>query len=337
MTPFQDIDALCAELDVAQWAVLKPHDVPLDYLRTAYSHWLDAGNGGALKYIDDRLEIICDPFGHRPWAKSAIVIAFRPKLIADSPLRQLPPPETDGPLATIAEYALNEDYHITGQRILKELANALGEHHFECCVDSSPVPEKELLRLAGIGATDTPNSLARVSGCGCRTHIGVLFTSMDLPSCIRDEAPQCGDCHRCLTICPNKAMTGEGTIRVRQCRSWLASEWHGPLSQEQQFMLRNTLFGCSLCSCCCPDDRHGCHDLRVNPLAIMEMPTAVLRRITATTPISHISPSILKRNAAAALFTQCPASERPALIEKLLPMSASPTVRDTIAVWHKST
>lgn len=333
----QQLADICKSLDVANWAVLTPSDVSVDALRSTYSKWLDAGNGGALKYIDDKLDIICDPFGHRPWAKSAIVIAFRPKFIADSPLRQLPPPEANGPVATIAEYALNEDYHITGQRILKELANALGNHQFECCVDSSPVPEKELLRIAGIGATDTPNSLARVANCGCRVHIGVIFTLLNLPSCIRDEAPQCGDCHRCLAICPNHAMTGEGTIRVRQCRSWLASEWHGPLSREQQFMLHNTLFGCSLCSCCCPDDKHSCHDLRVNPLSIMEMPTAALRRITATTPISHISPSILKRNAAAALLTQCPDSERPALLEKLLPMSASPAVRDTIAAWQEPT
>ncbi|MBQ7651466.1 MAG: DUF1730 domain-containing protein [Victivallales bacterium] len=330
----QQLDDICNSLCIEHWAVLKTGDVPLDYLRAAYSRWFDAGNGGALKYIDSRLDIICDPFGHRPWAKSAIVIAFRPKMIQDSPLRQLPPPEPGGPVATIAEYALNEDYHVTGQRILKSISEALGENQFECCVDSSPVPEKELLRLAGIGAIHTPNSLARVKGCGCRVHIGVLFTSLDLPSCIRDEAPQCGDCHACLSICPNHAMTGEGTIRVRQCRSWLASEWHGPLSKEQQFMLHNTLFGCSLCSCCCPDERHGCHDLRVNPFAVMEMPTAELRRITTTTPISHISPSLLKRNAAAAILTQAHENDRHALMEKLLPMSASPAVRDTIAAWR---
>jgi len=334
VTLLKEIGALCAKLDIAQWAVLKSCDVPLDYLRSAYSRWLDAGNGGALKYIDDRLDIICDPFGHRPWAKSAMVIAFRPKLIDDSPLRQLPPPQPGGPVATIAEYALNEDYHITGQRLLKSIADALGEHQCECCVDSSPVPEKELLRLAGIGAIDTPNSLARVNGCGCRAHIGVLFTSLELPSLIRDEAPKCGDCHSCLAICPNHAMSGEGTIRVRQCRSWLASEWHGPLSREQQLMLHKTLFGCSLCSCCCPDDRHGCHDLRIDPFAIMEMPTAALKRLTATTPISHVSPSILKRNAAAAILTQCPDSERNALVERLLPMSAGPAVRETIAAWN---
>ena len=96
----QQLADICKSLDVANWAVLTPSDVSVDSLRSTYSKWLDAGNGGALKYIDDRLDIICDPFGHRPWAKSAIVIAFRPKLIADSPLRQLPPPETDGPLAS---------------------------------------------------------------------------------------------------------------------------------------------------------------------------------------------------------------------------------------------
>lgn len=330
----QQLEDICAALGVANWAVLAPDDVSVDFLRAEYSKWLDVGNGGALKYIDDRLDIICDPFGHRPWAHSAIVIAFRPKLIPDSPLRQLPSPEPNGPAATIAEYALNEDYHITGQRILKEIANALGEHRFENCVDSSPVPEKELLRIAGIGATNTPNSLARVAGCGCRVHIGVLFTSLALPSCIRHDAPLCGNCHACLSICPNKAMTGEGTIRVRQCRSWLASEWHGPLTREQQFMLHNSMFGCSLCSCCCPDDRHGCNDLRVNPFAVMEMPTATLKRLTATTPISHISPSLLKRNAAAAILTQCNDSERPAMIAKLLPLSASPAVRETIAAWE---
>ena len=333
MAILQDIDALCAQLDVAQWGVLTAKDVPTEHLRARYAKWLGAGNGGALKYVDERLDIICDPFGARPWAKAAVVLAFRPVELCDSPLLSLPPAEKGGPCATIAEYALNEDYHITGQRILRKVAESLGRHEFECCVDSSPVPEKELLRLAGIGAADTPNSLARVAGCGCRAHIGVMFTSIAIPSCIRACAPDCCDCRACQRCCPNHAMTGDGDIHVRLCRSWLASEWHGPLTREQQLMLHGTLFGCSLCSSCCPDDSQACNDLRVNPLEILRMPTASLRRILATTTISHVSPSILKRNAVAAIAAQSADSERNSLLMELLPLSSSPTVRQTIDVW----
>lgn len=330
-----DLAGICAEMKL-RWAVLTPADVSTEFLRSRYSFWMDSGNSGALSYIDNRLNIICDPFGSRPWANSAIIITFTTPLVDASPLLELPRPAPGAPFATIAEYAIHEDYHITGQRILKSISEALGQHQSECCVDSSPVPEKEFVRLAGLGTSYTPNSLIRMNGFGCRVHIAVMFTSLPFHSVTRNDAKECGDCRRCKLACPNSALDKSGLLAVRSCRSWLAGEFREALSREQQIMLHNTIYGCSLCSSCCPDDGQPLRDLRVDPMAIMTMPTAHLKKIIATTPVAHTGATLLKRNCAAALLTQSPDdSSRQALAEKLLQLTSSPVVRDTILAWTK--
>ena len=274
-----EIESICQEAGALRCAVLRPEEVSTQELRRHYEHWMNQGNGGALRYIDERLSVLMDPFGARPWAKALILVAFRPPRIDDSPLLRLPRPAPNGVTGRIAGYALHEDYHLAGRRILEQVVERLaqmGASRFELCVDSSPVPEKFLAKMAGLGI-GAPNSLIRVSGIGCRVYLGCLFTEADLPSLhgrSNFDIP-CEECLRCRRACPNHAMTEDGTLRVRACRSWLAGEYRESLSWEQQQALGSNLYGCSICSSCCPEDSLGDEDLQVDCLELLKMPNVV--------------------------------------------------------------
>ena len=198
----------------------------------------------------------------------------------------------------------------------------------------SPVPEKYLAKVAGLGV-GAPNSLVRVSNFGCRVYLGALFIDLELPS-YHEQAlftVDCATCMKCCRACPNHAMTEDGTLIVRACRSWMASEWRGALTWAQQKALGGTLFGCSICSSCCPEDNLGDEDLLVDCLALLKMPTAELRRLIAGTTVEHAGPTLLKRNAAAAVGVQGGTAE---LQKELLAICNSPAVVETICAWKKA-
>ncbi len=329
-----NLECICREAGALKWAVLRPEEISSVDLRRHYDHWLQQGNGGALSYVDGRLATLIDPFGARPWAKSLLIIVFRPEKLSDSPLLRLPAPTGQGAVGRIAGYALREDYHVAGRRILeriKEMLCSCGATQFELCVDTSPVPEKYLAKVAGLGV-GAPNSLVRVSGFGCRVYLGALFVDLELPSHhgTVEFSESCASCMKCRLACPNHAMTEDGTLIVRACRSWMASEWRGALTWAQQKALGGTLFGCSICSSCCPEDTLGDEDLPVDCFALLRMPTGELRRLLAGTTVEHAGPTLLKRNAAAAVGVQC---RTPELQKELLAICNSPAVAESIRAW----
>ncbi len=323
------LQELCRDAGALAAAVVLPDAALPARLHSLFQDW-ETRHGGTLPYIDNKLDTICDPFGHRPWAQSALVIAFHAPP-ADSPLRTLPPARPGRPSGTIAAYALDEDYHAAGKRILLDIATRLGAAQFETSVDAAPVPEVELAIAAGLGSR-APNCMVHLDGAGCAANLGILFTDIPLPRLPIPARPDCPHCLRCLHACKNGALSHAG-LDVRRCRSYLSGQFRGPLSWEQQLLLHDAIFGCSDCSRACPDDPAPAHDLRVDCLALLEMPTAELRRAITGTALEHSGTTLLKRNAAAILGVNAAPAERSVLREKLLSLCSSPTIQQTIQNW----
>ena len=320
---------LCHEAGAADYGLIHPEDVDVSYLRKRYSDWLHSGNEGALQYIDSRLDILCDPFGARPKAKCALVIAFPAKVDEHSPLCELPPAKSGSISASIAAYAMEEDYHLTGQRILEKISSRLGVWS-EPCVDAKPVPEKEFAMLAKVGERGL-NTLTRLPGLGCQMYLGVLFLGERFPqnpAKLKNVPDKCCGCRACIDLCPNGALDGNGSIDVRKCRSWISGQKRGALSKDEQLALKGALFGCSTCSTCCPDSTVHVPDYMVDAMDLFSMPTGKLRRIIKGTVLEYPGAGMLKRNAAAAICCK-----NPALANMLLSMTDSPAIQDCIKVW----
>jgi len=323
------LKGICKEAGAADYGLVFPEDIDTSSLKKHYSDWLLSGNEGALQYIDSRLDILCNPFWARPQAKCALVIAFPAKADEHSPLLELPQAKPDSIAASIAGYAMEEDYHLTGQRILEEISSRLGVWS-EPCVDAKPVPEKEFAILANVGERGL-NTLTRLPGLGCQMYLGVLFLGERIPKNsgkARQVPDKCCCCRRCIDLCPTCALDGNGSIDVRKCRSWISGQRRGALSKEEQLALKGALFGCSKCSSCCPDATVLIPDYMVDAMELFAMPTGKLRRIIKGTALEYAGTSMLKRNAAAALCSQ-----NPALAPQLLSMTDSPAIQDSIKAW----
>lgn len=326
----------CLELGCLTPELLCPGQ--LDNLLSA---WQSRGNAGALDYIDARRDILAAPFASRPWARAALLISFAPRPDPDSPIRRLPPARPGFPAALVAPYALNEDYHVTGARILERLSQRLTElapggapPQFEPCTDSRPVMEKQLALLAGLGSQGL-NSLIRNDTHGCRLHLAVLFTSLPLkPRLLSGHTPAvaCQDCRRCLTQCPTGAFA-PGNFQVRRCRAWLASEYRRPLSRDQRRLLGDTLFGCGRCTLSCPAQPTDSQELRpyaADAWLLATMPSGELTRLIRGSILQRTGATLLKRNAVAAIANQTPPDQWPEARDRLLAATSSPTVIDTL-------
>lgn len=296
---------------IIKWGCLTPDDLDLDSLQKSFHAW-DVHNHGALSYIDSRQELLLDPFGQRPWAQAAIVLAFAPRPNPDSSLRQLPPARPGQPAAVIAGYALGEDYHVTGKRILRQIVALLKSHYplvsdpiFELCVDSSPVLEKIIAVQANIG-TPGCNGLLRIAPWGSLAHLAIMFTNLPLPSVKppKNNDQTCANCKKCLKACPNNALTANG-LMVKKCRAWIANEKRGELTAEEKILLGDALAGCSYCSVSCPDTPPtNIQPLAVDPQEIIDMSGNKLKRIIAGTPLAHLGIKQLRRNAKTAIENQ---------------------------------
>ncbi len=314
-------------------ACLKPERIRTTRLETELDAWLNV-NQGAINYIDQRRDLLIDPCFQRPWVKSIIVATFQPRKI-QSPLMNLPAPKPGEPYAEIAPYALNEDYHTTGLNLLEDLkttlVNQCGEAQFDPNVDTGPVPEKALALCAGLGS-NALNSLLYDQELGCSAHIAVMFTSLDLPQRIKQAPENCPNCGRCAIACPTGAFQPNSPFRVRRCRAYIANELRGPLDWNQQKLLGTTLFGCGKCTAACPSAISQA-PLRVDPMQILNIPTAELARIIKNTALNHAGTTVIKRNAAAALGQQLSARQRRDIAPELIAKSNSPTIKQTIQNW----
>ncbi|MDD4537609.1 MAG: DUF1730 domain-containing protein [Lentisphaeria bacterium] len=354
---YRDLAARCG---ANQIACLKAESCSMAPLKQRLDAWRQADNNGALPYLDSCSAILTDPFTARPWARSLLVLSFSPQPDPASPLLQLPPARPGCPAATIARYALCVDYHRHGQSILDLLRHTIAGNNspdaqFDACVDSKPVMEKELALMAGLGVRGR-NGLLRTPGQSCQAHLAVLFTSSDLPQhlLVPPTSLHCGDCHACVTNCPTHAIGKDGILAVRKCRSWLANEKRGPLSWPEQLALGPTLFACSTCTSCCPDDINATNasasagagntydacrpaapqgDYAVDAEELLRLPSAELSRLIAGTALDHAGATQLKRNAAAAFAVQSSPEQRRARQAELATLSNSPTVTQTIANW----
>lgn len=282
--------ALDAGFDVCGVAESGPVDPAL---RSHFTGRLERGCYGTMEWLGRHADMRFDPGRLMEGARSVVVCGKGYPLY--------------GAGASVASYAMGEDYHRALRRRLEGLCDALvkgGAHLVRPFVDSAPVAERYWAVRAGLGAIGQSGMVINSSLGGAFLICGVVIDAV----CDRYDTPStynpCAGCGRCVASCPSGAIEGRGVIDASKCRSYLTIEHRGALSSSQAAAVRNgtTVFGCDVCLKVCPHNKIT--KAPIPPPFDMEarqwldVGSGRFKREYGHTPMSRISVAMLRRNAA---------------------------------------
>ncbi|HEX4842272.1 MAG TPA: tRNA epoxyqueuosine(34) reductase QueG [Limnobacter sp.] len=226
--------------------------------------WLDAGMHGEMTYMAkygmDRL----NPDLLHPGAIR--IVSVRIPYVSQSQLgkdaqafcTQTLDAVNDPSVPYVSLYARGRDYHKVIRQRLKRLADALhsrlleqGEFAFRVTCDSAPTPETEIARKAGLGWRGKHTLLIHPQE-GSLFFLGEIFTNLPLPVSNPFEDNHCGQCSRCLSVCPTGAIVKPYQVDARRCVSYLTIEHESAIPLELRSKIGTRIYGCDDCQLVCP-------------------------------------------------------------------------------------
>lgn len=230
----------------AQTKICRPDAIPDAPERL--NAYLDNGHHGQMAWMEARKTWRSDPTALWPEAKSVIMLAemYTPQ---EDPLSLLELPER----GSISVYARGKDYHDIVKKRLKRLGRWFVQEtgsEIKVFVDTAPVMEKPLAAAAGLGWQGKHTNLVS-RDLGSWFFLGAIFTTLDLPKDAAEE-DHCGNCTRCLDICPTDAFPAPYQLDARKCISYLTIEHKGPIEEALRPKLGNRIYGCDDCLAVCP-------------------------------------------------------------------------------------
>jgi epoxyqueuosine reductase len=209
---------------------------------------------------------------------------------------------------SISVYARNRDYHDVVKKKLKRFGGLIAQEYaceVKVFVDTAPVMEKPLAAAAGIGWQGKHTNLVSRAH-GSWLFLGAVFTTLDLEA---DEAAEdhCGDCRRCLDVCPTSAFPAPYQLDARRCISYLTIEHKGAIPLEFREAIGNRIYGCDDCLAVCPWNKFASvsreaqlaarADLNAPDLAALsELSDVAFREKFAGSPIKRIGRDRFLRN-----------------------------------------
>jgi epoxyqueuosine reductase len=236
--------ALAEGFDAVRFA--KAESPPMT--RAHLDGFLAEGRHGGMEWLARDPERRADPAGLWPDAKSVVVLGanYGPE---SNPMNAL----TCKSEGAISVYARGDDYHDVLKKKLKRVAGAMAAQFgadVKVFIDTAPVMEKPLAQAAGLGWQGKHTNLVS-RDFGSWLFIGSIFTTLAIEP---DEAERahCGQCSRCLDVCPTQAFTGPFRIDARRCISYLTIEHKGHIPREFREAIGNRIYGCDDCLSVCP-------------------------------------------------------------------------------------
>lgn len=295
------------------------------------------GEHGDMAWMAETLERRRSPKDLWPEVRSVIVLAvnYGPD---EDPMAMLERPA----LANISCYARNRDYHDLIKKRLKRVARWIVETQggdVKVFVDTAPVLEKPLAALAGLGWQGKHTNLVS-RDFGSWLFLGEIYTTLDLDSDVAGE-DHCGQCRRCLDICPTNAFPAPYTLDARRCLSYLTIEHKGPIPHEFREALGNRIYGCDDCLAVCPWNKFATSTTepwfqargatKDAPLAgFLDLDDAGFREMFSGSPVKRIGRTRFLRN----VLIACGNSGERALIPRIRAIlnDPAPEIRGA-AVW----
>ncbi len=298
----------------------------------AFEQWLARGHAGDMGWLRRDAALRRDTRLPHRGARSAIVVAL------DYGGRQPP--------GTVARYARGRDYH----GVMKERLYALlrwvetetgGRVSGRPYVDTGPILERDLARLAGLGWFGK-NTMLIHPRRGSFLFLGALFVDLELEADPPFGEEHCGTCRRCIDACPTSAIADEGVLDATRCISYLTIEKRGAIAAEWRKPIGTMVYGCDICQDVCPwnvrfardaedpDLATGSLEASPDPVALLQMDGAAFQRRFGGTAVTRAGRQGLSRNAAIALGNRGDPGDVAALANSLT-LEPDPVVRAHVA------
>lgn len=211
-----------------------------------YKKWLTNHYHGDMAYLENHLPLKENPKLLDEKIKSAITIAFQ-YFPTHQPLKNPLPART-------ALYSKNEDYHFWLKDKLNSSISYLKTQYpneiFLPYVDSGPVLERDLAYKSGLGWFGK-NTCVIHSQKGSLFFLAEILTSLPVTDNIPLHEDLCGQCTKCIDICPTNALS-EKQLDANKCISYLTIESKTTPPQELRSKIGDWFFGCDLCQTVCP-------------------------------------------------------------------------------------
>lgn len=214
-----------------------------------YKQWLSEGLQGDMTYLVDHAPIKENPQQKWPRAESALVFAM--------PYFPHPEKHPDPPLKGVrmSLYSQGMDYHLWFKDRMTTICNALlsafPDEEFLPFTDSNPILERDLARRAGLGWVGKNTCLIHPKK-GSLFFIGEIYASLKVTNEIAPLPDFCGNCTRCIDICPTGALIEPRKMDARKCISYLTIESRKVPPEELREQIGDWFFGCDLCQTVCP-------------------------------------------------------------------------------------
>jgi len=315
-TEAHTFELLTADLTIAAVGVAQVGSTPT---WAAYQDWLTHGYAAEMAYLarPDAVTRRSDPRYVLPEARTVLVVAAP---YASAPHPVLPPLH-----GRVSRYAWGADYHHWLLHDLKTLVRRLGEKYgtfpSRCEVDTGPILERAWAQAAGLGWVGKNTNLIHPR-LGSYLFLGVALLGLDLEPLPAPQLPNCGNCTRCLEVCPTGALVAPGVLDARRCIAYLTIEHRGAIPTELRPLLGEWVFGCDMCQEVCPWNRkplagHGA--MPAPPTATLDLVDVLTMRETdfrtrfRHTPLWRATWRGLARNAAVVLGNLHDPVARPAL------------------------
>jgi epoxyqueuosine reductase len=335
MAPRDAILAKAREIGFDQVGITTPDAIP--HAAGRLDEFIALGRHGDMAWMEEKADRRRDPRVLWPEVKSIIMLGlnYGPE---DDPLSILDHKDRAG----ISVYARGKDYHDIVKKRLKRLARWIVEEFgadVKVFVDTAPVMEKPLAGAAGLGWQGKHTNLVSREK-GSWLFLGSVFTTLELEP-DQPEGDHCGQCHRCLDICPTQAFPAPYQLDARRCITYRTIELKGQIPAEFRKPMANRIYGCDDCLAICPWNKfadatsevafHARDDLTAPKLTeLATLDDAAFRTFFSGSPVKRIGRDRFIRNVLIALGNCGDPSVLPT-IEALMD-DASPLVR-AMAAW----